>query len=217
MALEYVVLMLEGDRRAASEFVLSAVKGGLPVREAYLELLLPAMWELGRMWECDEIDVAEEHFCTATTELVLSQLYPYIPRKPANNKVAVVAAAEGNLHQIGVRMVADFLEMDGWRSIYLGSNVPAEDLALAVVDFQADVLAIAACMPAHLQRTADAVAIVRSCPEASGVKIIVGGRGFEGTDDLWRTYGADALALTVDDAVAAANALTAPATISTNP
>jgi methanogenic corrinoid protein MtbC1 len=208
MALEYVVLMLEGDRRAASEFIVNAVKGGMPIRDMYLAVLLPAMRELGRMWECDEIDVAEEHFCSATTELALSQLYPYLPRKAWNNKVAVVAAGEGNLHQIGVRMFADFLEMDGWRSVFLGGNVPAHDLALAVVDFKADVLAISACLPEHLQGLGDAVATVRSCPEACAVKIIVGGQGFEGTDDLWRTFGADAFARSLDEAVVAANELT---------
>jgi methanogenic corrinoid protein MtbC1 len=207
LAIEYVVTMLEGDRRAASELIIGAARSGVPVRELYLEVLYPAMRELGRMWECNEIDVAEEHFCTATTEMVMSQLYPYLVRKPARNKVAVVAAAEGNLHQIGVRMVADFLEMDGWRSVYLGANVPAQDLALAVCDFKADVLAIAACLHAHLQSVADAIAVVRSCPHASGVKIVVGGNGFTGTGDLWREMGADALAMSADEAVELANAL----------
>jgi methanogenic corrinoid protein MtbC1 len=208
LALEYVVTMLEGDRRAASDLILGALKTGVSVRELYLEVLYPAMKELGRMWERDEIDVAEEHFCTATTEMVMSQLYPYLDRKPAKDRVAVVAAAEGNLHQIGVRMVADFLEMDGWRSIYLGGNVPAHDLALAVADFDADILAIAACLPSQLQSVADAIPIIRSCPQAAPVKIIVGGNGFANTDDLWKTFGADALAMSVDDAVALANTLT---------
>ena len=208
LALEYVVTMLEGDRRASSELIVGAAKGGMPVRTLYLEVLYPAMKELGRMWERDEIDVAEEHFCTATTEMVMSQLYPFLTRAPSNGKVAVVAAAQGNLHQIGVRMVADFLEMDGWRPIYLGANVPPHDLALAVSDFKADVLAIAACLHAHLQSVADAIAVVRSCPQAAGVKVIVGGNGFAGTGELWREMGADAMALCVDEAVAHANQLT---------
>jgi methanogenic corrinoid protein MtbC1 len=210
LALEYVVTMLEGDRRAASDLIIGAAKGGVPVRALYLEVLYPAMKELGRMWERNEIDVAEEHFCTATTEMVMSQLYPFLPRTAHNGKVAVVAAAQGNLHQIGVRMVADFLEMDGWRPIYLGANVPAHDLALAVSDFKADVLAIAACLHAHIQSVADAIAVVRSCPQAAPVKIIVGGNGFAGTGSLWQEIGADAMALCVDDAVAHANQLTQP-------
>jgi methanogenic corrinoid protein MtbC1 len=143
-------------------------------------------------------------------------LYSHLPRKEWNGKTAVVAAAEGNLHQIGVRMVADFLEMDGWRAVYLGASVPAEDLALAVVDFQADVLAIAACLHAHLQGVADTVKVVRGCTEASRVKIIVGGRGFEGAECLWQSFGADALAMSVDQAVDAANELTKACTSPAN-
>lgn len=207
LALHYIVTMLEGDRLKASELILGALERGLPVRDVYLTVLLPAMQELGRMWERNEIDVAEEHFCTATTEMVLSQLYTHLPRQPRNGLVVVLAAAEGNHHQIGVRMVADFFEMAGWRAVYLGGNVPAHDLALAVADFEADVLALAACLHSHLQSVQDAIATVRNCPDARHVPILVGGRGFEGTDGLWQDMGADALAMSPDDAVARAQEL----------
>jgi len=207
LALQYVVTVLEGDRRKASDLILGALHRGLPIRDIYLTVLLPAMQELGRMWERNEIDVAEEHFCTATTEMVLSQLYTHLPRAPHNGRTVVLAATEGNHHQIGVRMVADFFEMAGWRSVFLGANVPGHDLALAVADFNADVLAIAACLHAHLQSVQDAIAMVRSCPEARNARIIVGGRGFEGTDGLWADMGADALAMSPDDAVARAGEL----------
>jgi len=207
LALQYVVTILEGDRRKASDLILGAVHRGMPIRDVYLSVLLPAMQELGRMWERNEIDVAEEHFCTATTEMVLSQLYSHLPRTQPNGKTVVLAAAEGNYHQIGVRMVSDFFEMAGWRSIYLGASVPGHDLALAVFDFNADVLAIAACMFNQVQAVGDAIATVRSCPEAMGVRIIVGGRGFDGTGDLWTAMGADALAMSPEDAVAQAQSL----------
>jgi hypothetical protein len=36
----------------------------------------------------------------------------------------VAACVSGELHEIGVRMLCDLLEMEGWNTIYLGANVP---------------------------------------------------------------------------------------------
>jgi methanogenic corrinoid protein MtbC1 len=203
----YLLALLEGDRREASRLITTAAKSGMPVRDIYLCVLWPVLKELGRMWELAEIDVAEEHFATATTELVMAQLYPFLQRKASNGRTVIAATTEGNQHELGVRMAADFFEMEGWRAVYLGAGVPADELAMAVVDFKADVLVISACMHAQLQAVGDAVRAVRSVGAASGVKVVVGGPGFAETGEIWRTMGADGFATTVDKAVEVAEGL----------
>src|SRR5262249_31800717 len=121
----YLLALLEGDRLHASRLITDAAKAGMPVSHNYLCVLWPLLKELGRMWELAEIDVAEEHFATATTGMVMAQLYPYLERKKSNGRTVVAATVEGNQHELGVRMVADFFEMAGWRAVYLGSGVPA--------------------------------------------------------------------------------------------
>src|SRR6185369_4125192 len=106
----------------------------------------------------------------------------------------------GNQHELGIKMCADFFEMEGWRPVYLGPAVPPDELATAVVTFGADLLVLGACMHTQLQGIADAIRVVRSVPEAQGVKILVGGPGFAETGELWRTMGADAFAHCAADA-----------------
>jgi methanogenic corrinoid protein MtbC1 len=68
LAAEYLLAVMEGDRRRASQLILDAVDQGQSVRDVYLRVLLPAQQEVGRMWLVGEINVAEEHFASATTK-----------------------------------------------------------------------------------------------------------------------------------------------------
>ena len=77
-----------------------------------------------RYWQMNRLTVAQEHYCTAATQMIMSQLYPYIFEGERNGRVLVATCVAENLHEIGVRMVTDFFEMDGWDTFYLGANVP---------------------------------------------------------------------------------------------
>ena len=97
LAATYLLVLLEGDRRRASHLILDALNAGHAVRELYSEVLLPAQEELGRMWMANEINVAEEHFASQTTKMVMAQLLPRATLQPSNGKTMLAAAVAGNL------------------------------------------------------------------------------------------------------------------------
>jgi len=210
LAAEFLLAILDGDRRKACSLILAAAEPavdlpGLSVQEIYLDVLIPAQRELGRMWHLNEIGIAEEHFATATTQLVMSQLYQLLPFQPPNGKVVVAASVEGNAHDLGVRMLGDLLESAGWKTVYLGSSVPGADLASGVDCFHADLLALSAGLGTHLPTLAEAISQVRKINKT--VKILVGGHAFSlGCADedgvpLWKRLGADGFAANVDSGV----------------
>jgi methanogenic corrinoid protein MtbC1 len=164
-------------------------------------VLGPVQQELGRLWHMNDLTVAEEHFATATTAMVISQLYPHLPRKQSNGKVVVAASVQGNQHDLGVRMVCDYFEMEGWRAIYLGANVPGHDLALAVEHFGCDLLCLSAYMPTQIRAVEDTIETTRGHDTGRRCKILVGGPAFLGADVLWREIGADGFAQSAQDAV----------------
>jgi len=194
IAASFLLAVLEGHRRGAAETILRAVNDGVPITDLYTQVLAPAQAEIGRMWHRGEVTVAEEHFATTTTHLALSLLYPLLPRDASNGRVVVCASIEGNTHDVGIRMVADFFEMAGWRSIYLGADTPIEDLGNAVRDFQADALAISVGIATQLRPIRAAIERLRARPEVHNVAIVVGGAAFGSDPLLWRTIGADAFA-----------------------
>jgi len=202
IAAEYLLKLLEGDRLAASRTVLDAVGHGLTVREAYLEVLLPVQHELGRMWHLNEVSVGEEHFATATTEMVMSQLLALTERRKPNGRALLAASVDGNSHDLGIRMVADFFELDGWRAVYLGASCPAEDLLVATVDFGVDVVALSAALPGQLRILEETIGLIRDSMGSASPKIIVGGSAFSSCKDSWAVLGADGHSASADEAVA---------------
>ena len=106
-------------------FVLDAVNSGVPVRDIYLQVFQPAQYEIGRLWQTNRISVAQEHYCTAATQLIMSQLYPLIFSSPRNGLRMVAACVQGDSHELGLRMVSDFFELEGWDTLFLGASTPA--------------------------------------------------------------------------------------------
>lgn len=213
LAHDYLACLLRGDRHGTSRMVHDAVAGGAAVRDIYLHVFQPVQREIGRLWQTNRISVAEEHYCSAATQMVMSQLYPNIfgaaAAKDAGSLVAVSVA--GELHEIGVRMVADFFEMDGWNTYYLGANTPDASVVRTLIDRQAQVLCISATMTFNLPAVESLVAAVRAAPQCAGVGILVGGYTFNLAPELWRTLGADGHAGDAAEALAVARRLLAGA------
>ena len=150
------------------QLVLDGSTPGLTIPQIYLEVILPAQEEIGRMWVANEITVAEEHFATATSRTILAQLLARAPIRPSNGKTVMTAAVAGNRHDIGLQVVCDFFEMDGWRAIHLGADVPIGDLVAAVDGFQVDLLALSAAQSRHLEALRETIAAVRESPACRG-------------------------------------------------
>ncbi len=191
LALEFLRAIFEGDRRAALDLIVRAVEEGAPIRRIYLDVLLPAQREIGTMWHLGEIDIAEEHFATDTARDAMAILLHSADRAEPNGRVAVCAGVAGNAHDVGIRAVADFFEMAGWRAVNLGGDVPTEDLARAVEVFGADVVALSAAITTQIPAMQLAIDAIRQTPRGSNVKILAGGCAFQETPDIWRKLGAD--------------------------
>ncbi|MDS4069713.1 MAG: cobalamin-dependent protein [Candidatus Competibacter sp.] len=209
LAHRYLQALMRGERHVASRLVLDAVTQGTPVKDIYLGVFQPCQREIGRLWQTNQISVAQEHYCTAATQWVMSQLYPYIfsGEKGAGRLVATCIAAE--LHEIGVRMVADFFEMEGWDTFYLGANTPTDSVLGALVERRADVLGISATITYHVSEVQRLIQAVRAAPACRDVLVLVGGYPFNLAPDLWRRIGADGWAPDAQTAVERARELLA--------
>ncbi len=122
------------------------MRQGGAIQDLYIHVFQCVQRELGRLWQINQITVAQEHYCSASTQLIMSQLYPYIFAGEKNGRKMVAACLGGELHEIGLRMVADIFEMGGWDTFYLGANTPPESIVQMLVVEQAELLALSATM-----------------------------------------------------------------------
>jgi MerR family transcriptional regulator, light-induced transcriptional regulator len=119
LAKKYLDTLIAGERQMASKVILDAVDEGIAIKEIYLNVFQKTQLEVGRLWQIGQISVAQEHFCTATTQMVISQLYPYILSSKKSGYSLVATCVGDGLHEVGMRMVADFFEMSGWDTYFL--------------------------------------------------------------------------------------------------
>ena len=203
--------LIAADRKKAWTVIAQAVTSGVPVRDIYLQVLQPVLRETGRLWQVGKAGIAQEHYVTASILLFISRLHDQIhsagSKTGRRGKTLVAGCVSDELHDVGIRMVADFFEMDGWDTYYIGGNIPAQSLLEAIRDQHADVVALSSTVAFHLPVVHYLIRSLRADPKTRNVKIIVGGYPFNIVPNLWKQVGADAFAGNADDAVAAANRL----------
>jgi methanogenic corrinoid protein MtbC1 len=200
LANQYLSALLRYDRHSASTLILRAVENKVSIKEIYCHVFERCQYEIGRLWQTNVVSVAQEHYCTASTQLIMSQLYPYIFRSDRIFRGTIVAACvSGELHEIGARMLCDLLEMEGWNTIYLGANVPTAGIVDVLRDNHSNILAVSASMTFHIPAVREVVAAVRSAIPAT--RILVGGYAFKIAPNLWRDVGADYWTKDASDAI----------------
>jgi methanogenic corrinoid protein MtbC1 len=153
---------LAADRPGALRVVIDdGVRRGISVEQLMMEVIRPAQFEIGQLWQMNKISIADEHVATAISQFALAQLYPLAERRAETGKRIFVACVEGELHEMGARLAADLLDLDGHDVTYLGANVPTDHLIRKVVAGRPDFVVLSISMTFHLAALHDAVRRLR--------------------------------------------------------
>ncbi len=205
--LKYLEAILEGNRAAAESIIVAAHQSGVSVADIYEKILAPAQQRLGWMWHHGEISVADEHFGSATTQSVMSQLRLHFQRLPSKGRSVVATSTPGDLHEIGLRMVADLFEIDGWHVTFLGANTPIADVVELLERRKFDLLALSISTALTLRDAGELIEVIRGTSATASTKVLIGGPPFRLVHEIWRELGADGCALSAMEAVTAGNRL----------
>lgn len=186
--------LLSGDHRGCIGIAQSSVRSSEDLEDFYQQIIQPAMYEIGVLWERNEISVAQEHLASAIVTRTLSALDISDRLQGSKDRRVVVSASPGEFHEIGAWMVSDYFDSRGWQVRYLGANTPLEDLIDLLVDFRPSILALSVTMSFNLVAAKEIIEAVRAEELCSGVRILVGGRVFNENEALWKSIGADGFA-----------------------
>lgn len=203
----YIEYLLQGKRREATYMISELIGRDVSIKDIYQHIFQVSQYEIGRLWQYNKITVAHEHYCTAATQQIMSGLYQYMFSTKRRGKTLVACSIAGELHEMGIRMVTDFFEMDGWDTYYLGANMPDNQLQASLKEYQADVLALSVILPTHLSKAAALIKKIRGSTDLGKLKIIVGGYPFITNPNLWQKLSADGYAQNADEAITKANEL----------
>lgn len=206
-ARQFMQAVLAGDERRAAEIVNNAIASGVSAVEVYTAILQPAMHEVGVCWYRGDMSVAQEHLATATTRDLMARLRAQCEPADADARRVVAATVAGDFHDLGLRMATDLLEYDGWRTWFLGANVPTNVLIEFLKHSTANLLLLSVSTTLHLRGALETIGAIREDFLGTRLKILVGGHPLDVVPDLWRDLGADGCAGHLGELTARANEL----------
>ena len=164
-----------GDPKAAGVVATEAADAGIRVERIHSEVIGPAMEQVGDLWQHDELSVAGEHLATAISQGVLAQLFPrLLNEQPSSRGRVLLAAVEGEQHVLGLKMIADSLEGNGYDVRYLGPDVPIAALLDACRTHRPDVLGLTVSMWLNVPTMIQEIEAVRHLEHSP--QLMIGGR-----------------------------------------
>lgn len=141
------------------------------------KIIAPLAQKVGELWRDGIITAAHEHFASAVIRNYLFQSSkPYAANGAA--PVLIVGTPAGQLHELGAVMVAAAANDLGWRVIYLGTSLPAVEIAGAAIQHQARAVAMSIVYPDDDPNLTQELYSLRKHLPAE-IKLITGGRAAE--------------------------------------
>jgi MerR family transcriptional regulator, light-induced transcriptional regulator len=137
-------------------------------------LVVPLMEKIGELWHDGSMRPAHEHLATAVIRSFVANIAEaYQPEATAPRLIVTTPA--GQWHELGALIVTATAAAQGWQVTYLGPNLPADDIASAVTQTHAGVVALSIVYPGDDPNIGHEL---RKLRRAFGmdIKLLVGGR-----------------------------------------
>jgi excisionase family DNA binding protein len=165
--------LVAGDAPAARRLVRNLVQQGATMVDVEVELLAPALAEIGDRWEAGTLSVAAEHRAASLVEQVIGEFSGQSRRPGPRRGTAVVASVPGEEHRIPGLMAADALREASYDVHHLGTGVPVDDLFAICAGLGSPLVVLTYTLRSNGRRTAATASALRSL----GLTALVGAPG----------------------------------------
>ena len=130
------------DEHSANQLI-SELFALFPVEHVLSQIIEPVMIEIGKQWHSGNLSIPVEHFATAYIKRKIMTLINAQPNNP-DAPIIITGCAPTEQHELGILFLSLFLQRNGMRVIYLGQNVPEEDLLTALRELKPAMVALSA-------------------------------------------------------------------------
>ncbi len=168
--------VVEGDNTSMTQNVQAALNSGLNAGTILNEGLIPAMAEVGRLFEEGEYFVPEMLISARAMKTAMALLKPYLQQDEVKYAgTVVIGTVKGDLHDIGKNLVAMMLEGSGFEVKDLGVDVSPEKFVQAVQDNQPNIVALSALLTTTMPNMKNTIEALQNAGLRQQVKVIIGG------------------------------------------
>jgi 5-methyltetrahydrofolate--homocysteine methyltransferase len=195
--------VLNGDAKTAVAITRQALEGDLDPLELISGTMVPAMDEVGRLYEQEEYFVPELLLSARAMKGALELLRPLLAERGAKPTGTVaIGTVKGDLHDIGKNLVASLLEGGGFEVIDLGADVPPDKFIEAIREKGAQIVCLSALLTVTMPSMKTTIEALKQAGVRDKVKVLVGGAPV--TRQYAEEIGADGYGENASNAVALA-------------
>ena len=204
---ESIRSVVEGDEDGAIKVANAIIAEEINPVEIISEGFAKGMITVGDLFANEEYALPEVLLSADAMQSALDLLSPHIPREEVEKKLGtvVIGTVQGDIHDIGKRIVATMLEVYGFEVHDLGRDVPLEDFIKKVSEVKADIVAASALMTTTMVAQKMLHEALQEAGIRDKVKLMVGGAAV--TQEWAEQIGADGYAEEVTEAVKKAKQL----------
>ncbi len=137
------------------------------------ELVTPVLVSIGEGWRAGRLRPSHEHVAVAVIKQVLGWM---LERTHATStaRTLVVGTLPGERHELGALLAATAAGLEGWKVIFMGEDLPPEEILLTSRAVGANAVGISVVNPADRSAVWEQIhALLQGLPE--GIPLFLGG------------------------------------------
>ncbi|MGZ5499774.1 MAG: cobalamin B12-binding domain-containing protein [Nitrososphaeraceae archaeon] len=146
----------------------------------YEKLLIPVLYKIGNQWENGEIDVATEHVCSNAVnnliDLINQKNTKQVFKRYEYTKSIVLCTPEGELHNIGCKIIESLLLEKGYEVYNITSPLPTNSIKSYLNNIKFGLLLISVTLEGNLDSV---IRFVKEIRNSCNIPIIVGGNAIK--------------------------------------
>ncbi len=198
--------ILNGDEKLALQFTKEALNQGTDPSTLISKWMIPAMDEVGRLFEAQEYYVPELLWASRAMKTALEPLRPLLAASGAQPTGRVIlGTVKGDLHDIGKNLVGSMLEGAGFEVLDLGIDVQSEQFVEAVKKHRPHILALSTLLTVTMPEMKKVIDALTRAGVRTQVKVLIGGAPV--TQSFATEIGADGYGENASSAVTTARSL----------
>jgi methanogenic corrinoid protein MtbC1 len=172
---QFIAALTDFDEKRAEKIIGEAF-ALYPLDDVFFKLIQPTMVEVGEQWHQGKITVTAEHFATQFIRRKLSSIFNTYAISEGRGLI-VVGCAPSEQHDMGALLLSVMLVRHGWQVVYLGSQVPLNDLLDTIQRLQPDMVCLSASTIETAIEIVDIGRVITQLPPPSP-HFCYGGRAF---------------------------------------
>ena len=168
--------ILDGDMEAVEEATEAALAEKIGAKELLFDAMIPAMTEVGRLFEINEYYVPEMLIAARAMKAGLAIIKPELVASDYEplGKV-VLGTVKGDLHDIGKNLVAIMVEGAGFEVIDKGVDVSPQDFVQAAIENDAQIIGLSALLTTTMPSMKETIEVLQESGYRDKIKVIIGG------------------------------------------